>query len=104
MPSFARAAFTREVAALWPTPPPSRRGRRGRLAAIRQPDAHTIGTARERQPPGRDPAGAAAIRQVPPPSVNISPLAAIRQPDAHTIGTACERSRLAAIGQVLATR
>jgi hypothetical protein len=27
---------------------------RSRLAAIRQPDAHTIGTACERQPPGRE--------------------------------------------------
>ena len=33
--------------------------RRGRLAAIWQPDAHTVGTACERQPLGLDPAGAA---------------------------------------------
>ena len=60
-----------------------------RSAAIRQmltdvhvprhSDAHTIGTACERQP-------LAAIRQVPP-AAHVP-----RHPDAHTIGTACERT------------
>ena len=53
-----------EVASLWPSGLASRRVRRRRLARIRQPDAHTIGTACELQSLGHDPAGAVIPAQV----------------------------------------
>jgi len=103
-----------------------------RLAAIRQvladhdvprhSDAHTIGTACERQPPGHDPAGAvipAQVAHVRPCRVHggksrpcgqvdwrrdvgdVGVAAAIRHPS-HTMAAAASRSRLAAIRLVLA--
>ncbi len=74
--------------------------------AIRQPDAHTIAAACERQPLGRDPVGAGPTSpRFPPPRPAVRPCR-VQGGSRVTVANspASRRSRLAAIRQVLASR